>query len=334
MQTQDMKISTQLRLGLGALLALMLVLGALSWAQGSRLWDQTRMLHEHPFQVQQAIGGLRVNILAMRLGMRDLYEAESDGEREAIRQRLATRQADAARRIEDLRGRYLGPRGDVDAVNQAFVRWNTSRDETLRLVREGKKGLAVTHTLSGAAAGAFQALTGAVKKVDAYAVKKGEAFYRGAGEQYQALRLQLGVTMGVILLVGLIVVYLLLGWIHGPLQALTEAMLEYGQGRYGARCAYASGNELGQVAAAFNALAETVQVETTSRDEAARMQRAPAAGARGGRVQRTAPRGAGPADWLAGGGHLPARRGAGRLRVPRIRGDRWRGAGVLLCRGA
>jgi signal transduction histidine kinase/CheY-like chemotaxis protein len=272
MSMRDRKIGTQVRIGLGALLALVLALGAVAWVQSDVLWSQTYDLYNHPLQVRRAVGALKFDILLMHRGMKDLCLAENQQEFAAILQSLDVQEADAFRELEIMRERYLGPRTDVDTVHRHFVAWGTVRDETIRLAREGKRAEALARTGRNGPGGAHvDTLLGFIQTIDDFARIKGDSLYRAAEEQRFNLRVQLVAVTVAILALGLFISYLLLKGIQGPLHALTAAMKAYGQGKLETRCAYASGNEFGVVAGAFNVLADTVQAESNLKEQATQL---------------------------------------------------------------
>src|ERR1035441_10412969 len=138
MKLKDMKIRTQLRLGLGMILALVALLGAMAWFQADSLWQATKGLYDHPFAVRRALSDVNTGILVIHQMMEDLFLAESDPQREEIVKSIDTYEAIAARQFAVLRDRYLGSVSDVDAAQNAFVQWKAVRDETIRLLRAGQ----------------------------------------------------------------------------------------------------------------------------------------------------------------------------------------------------
>ena len=272
MGMRDLKIGTQVRIGLSVLFALVLALGVVAWVQGDLLWSQTFELYNHPLQVRRAVGALKFDILLMHRGIKDLCLAENQQEFAAILQELDVQESEAFRELEIMRERYLGPRADVEKAHRNLVAWGTVRDETIRLAREGKRTEALARTGRNAPGGAqVDILLGSIQTIDDFARNKGDSLYRAAEEQRFNLRVRLVVVTVSILLLGLFVSYLLLRGIQGPLHALTAAMKEYGQGKLETRCAYASSNEFGMVARAFNVLADTVQAETKLKEQATQL---------------------------------------------------------------
>ena len=58
MKLNELKIGDQLHLGLGLILACVLLLGLVAWRQNEQLWMQTQSIYDHPFQVSWALGQL------------------------------------------------------------------------------------------------------------------------------------------------------------------------------------------------------------------------------------------------------------------------------------
>jgi hypothetical protein len=53
MKLKDLKIGTQLRFGMGAILVFVALLGATAWFQADSLWQETKGLYEHPLQTAE-----------------------------------------------------------------------------------------------------------------------------------------------------------------------------------------------------------------------------------------------------------------------------------------
>ena len=270
MRLRNLKIGTQLRLGFGAMLALVIALGALAWVQSDLLWKDTKDLYDHPLQVRRAVGALEADILVMHRGMKDLCLAETDLERQGALQEMAAREADAHRQFQALFDRYLGPRGDVDEAYKAFAQWKAIREETRRLLQEGKTAEAAARTRAGGVGGnQANVLLDHVRTISSFSHAKADEFYLSATRRNESLGRQLGLGVGFVLLLALGVAYLLLKGIRDPLQELTAVAGQFRQGKLEARVRYASASEFGTLAVAFNALADAVQAELTFRQRVA-----------------------------------------------------------------
>lgn len=272
MTLKDLKIGTQLRIGLGAILALVALLGTQAWFQADRLWQETKGLHDHPLTVRRSLDKLTSDILSMHGDMKDLVMAEDEQERQSILQGIDTHEADAPRQFDVLYDRYLGPRSDIDDARDSFVQWRSIRDETIRLLREGRTTEAVDRTKFGGVEGSqVKTLWERVQKISDFARNKGDQFYAGAQKERDDLKMRLGTVLGAVILLCFGIGYLLLKGIKEPLRELTGAADEFRRGDLDARSRYSSANEYGTLSVAFNTLAETVQTAWRSKESAARL---------------------------------------------------------------
>jgi len=272
MKLKDMKISTQLRIGMSVIILFVAILGATAWFQANDLWQETKGLYEHPLTVRRALDKLTIDILTMHRDMKDLVMADNEQERQSIILDIDTHEAEATKQFDILYDRYLGPRKDIEEARSAFVLWKAIRVETIRLLGAGKTTEAVRRTKSsGIGGGHVEKLLGEIQDMSDFAKVRGDKFYADAQKEKDALMIRLWIVFGAILLLTLGVSYLLLRNIRKPLQELTSLTEQFGQGKLDARSHYVSANEFGNLAVSYNALAETVQSEWQSRESAARI---------------------------------------------------------------
>jgi signal transduction histidine kinase/HAMP domain-containing protein len=272
MKFKDLKIDRQLKLCMGAILVLVAFLGATAWFEAESLWQETEGLYDHPFRVRRALGSLTTDILSMHRDMKDLVLAESEPERQSAIQAIDIFEADAIRQFDILYGSYLGSRLDIDEARNAFIGWKAIRDETIRLLRAGKRAEAAQRTKPGGVGGAHvEKLWKEVEHISGYSLERAEQFYQKARQEKDELTVQLLLVLGAILLLTTGVGCLLLKNIREPLQELTAAAERFREGRMETRSGIASANEFGILAGSFNALAETVQMEWLRKESAARI---------------------------------------------------------------
>ena len=274
MKLQDIKVSTQLRLGLGLILAFVLVLGALAWKQTDLLWLQTKEMYNHPLAVRRALGRVEASVLTIHREMKDLLLAKTDQEFSTHLQNIDQAKADTFTEINILRDRYLGPPGDITGLHDEFVRWNAIREETIRLLRGGKREEAVARTKTGGAGGdQANVLIGHIRKVGKFAANKGDQFFRQAQEMKSTLNRHLAGIATIILLLSLFISYVLLRGVREPLRQLAAAADRFGRGKMDVRSEYVSGNEFGELSAAFNAMADRLQSQFWLKDGLAALNR-------------------------------------------------------------
>ncbi len=262
----------QLGIGLGIILALVLLLGIVVTIQEASMWEETSGLYEHPLQVRRAIGELNADILMMQKGMKDVVLADNDPEITENIQLIDTKEADAYKQFAILYSQYLGPRSDVDITYNDFVGWKSNRDETIRLVRAGNVTEAEKRIKSTGVGGAHvNKMLSDIGTISDFSKQRGDQFYLAAQQHQENLKMQLVLIEGLILLLLLGVCFFLLKKIRDPLKDLTLVTEEYRTGRKDARSRYVSSDEIGMLAASFNGLADTVQVEVQGAENVARI---------------------------------------------------------------
>ena len=272
MKLKDLKISTQLRTGFGAILILVVLFGVTAWFQAESLWQETEGLYEHPLTIRKALGTLANDILFIRLHMNELLLAENEQERQSFIYDIDTHEADAARQFAILYDRYLGPKSNIEDARNAFVGWKSIRNETIRLLWAGKTIEAANRTKwSGVEGSHVEKLWGQIQKMSDFAANRADQFYADAQKQRNDLLVRLGVIIGAILLVATGIGYLLLKGTMEPLRELTMAAEQFRQGELDVRSRYVSANEYGRLSTEFNSLAETIEMEMKIRENAAQL---------------------------------------------------------------
>jgi CheY-like chemotaxis protein len=270
MRLKDIKISRQLKIGLGTILTFVIFLGAVGWIQTDMLWKETRELYEHPLMVRRAVGELKADVLAMHRGMKDLCLAENSREQQTILQGIDVSEADAYHQFEVLHKRYLGPQSDVKEAHQAFVQWKVIRENTISMLRAGKNVEAIRRTKpSGPGGSQVDKILNEIEHISTFATDKGNQFYLTAAKHKKDQTFALGFIVAAILLLSGGVSYLLLKGIREPLKELTSATQRFQGGDFDARSLNASDNEFGILAGAFNQMAGAVQTEMEARQKAA-----------------------------------------------------------------
>jgi signal transduction histidine kinase/CheY-like chemotaxis protein/CHASE3 domain sensor protein len=270
MRFRDFKIGTQLGLGLGLLLILASLLAALSWWQNIMLAQPTRDLYEHPLTVRRALSDFRADVMAMHLDLKDLCLDESAKNFEPIVRDIDERKNDAFVQLEIMKERYLGPAQDVLQLRRDFQQWGPIREETIRMLRDGKRAQATARVMATGADGfRVNAVLSDFSTISDFARKKAEQFYQDTQKLFATLNLQLLGAAAFILCACLFVAALLLRGIRAPLTDLMSATTQFRQGKRDARASYASGSEFGALALSFNAMADAIGREMQARESSA-----------------------------------------------------------------
>jgi len=272
MKITDLKISTQLKTGFGAMVLLVAVLGYISYEQTNQIARQTETMYNHPLQVRMALGEFKYNITAIHREMKDLFLPDGESRMPAIINNMELYKSSAFDQIDILYTWYLGPRSDIDSLKQNFIKWNSIREETRRLLREGKTAEAASRTIPGGI-GSNQAevLYSALEKIDSFSRNKADFLHNTAQELNRSLNRQLIILIGAFLIILLLVSNFLIRAVRIPINELSITARRFGEGDLSARSTNTSKNEFGGLATSFNSLADTIQANTDISNKAANL---------------------------------------------------------------
>lgn len=262
MKLNDIKIGTQLKLGFGIILICGVVLSFTSYRHTRQIADELTRFYNHPFQVRRALGALGSDILLIHRGMKDLVMMTDTKEIEKIKTEIELFKSDAFKQIEILYSQYLGPESEIDSVHSCFVKWNSVREETIRLLNSGRKQEAFERTKREGEGGRYVDMISAhMKKVDDFAKNKGDELYSKSITLSKALNIKLIVLVLVIFIFSFVIIYLLIKNIKQPLNELTKATKLFREGDTGSRSSFKSDNEFGYLSESYNELAENIDNE-------------------------------------------------------------------------
>ena len=262
MKLSNLKIGTQLMIGNGLIIALIVFLGYVSLRQSDKIAAQTTKLYEHPLQVRRTLGELKTDILFIHRGNKDLCLAERDIEIAMILQDIDKYKASAFKQFDILYKLYLGPREDIEHAHNDFIKWNTIRDENIRLLNAGEVKELTSRTKSNGVSGRqVEILLDHIQKIDDFARKKGDEFHLNSMEISATLNQRLGYLVAFILSLTLLLISIIARNIRNPLKELSRAAKDFKEGRFSTRSSYKSLNEFGQLSSVFNDLAETIETE-------------------------------------------------------------------------
>nr|NJM00951.1 HAMP domain-containing protein [Desulfobacula sp.] len=267
MTFKDLRIDTQLKTALSIILVLTALLGAMAWIQTGLLWEETRGLYDHPLTVRRAVGEIKADILAIQRDMKDLFLTQDEEDRQRLFREMDIFEADARRQFDTVFDRYLGPGEDVEKAYHAFVQWKTTREETLRLFREGRAEEAMHRTAASGADGthAKNAMEH-IREISDFSKVRGDRFFQDATLKHNSLKLRLALMVIFIILLTAGIGYFLYSWIRRPLKELTAVTEEFRKGNLQARSRYVSANEFGVLSGSFNRMAQAIASQMEIRD--------------------------------------------------------------------
>ncbi|MDX9748578.1 MAG: ATP-binding protein [Paludibacter sp.] len=259
---RDLKTGTVFIAGFAAIILLMLAISGVAWQQTNQLAHQNDQLYNHPLQVRGALGMFETCINAIHRDMRGLVISENEQEVETMISNMELNQAEAFRQLEILEARYLGPVGDIQSLREEFVKWNSIRQETIRLMRQGKLDEAADRTKpTGVGGSQAQRLFAQTIVVDNFAKKKADQFHSDALKLKIQLNRRLLLLSIAAFLLSVVLAYALVQLINHPLRVITRAIDDYRSGSKSARSTYRSGNQFGKLSGSFNEMADALETD-------------------------------------------------------------------------
>jgi len=261
MNIHDVKIEKQIKASLISLVAFVILIGLVSYYNTRTLHQQMEKLYQHPHQVQRAVGTLKSDILSIHREMKDIVLAADANELNQNLINIEGWRNEAEEQIELLRNRYLGPKTDIDQVSKEFSIWNTLREETIRLVREGEIENASNRTKHNGIAGQkVDLILSQIETIDAFAQKKASEFKQQAKISYSRLTLQLIALIAFVLFLTVLINFFVYRSIKVPVAELTRATLQFEEGDFSVRSRFKSLNEFGNLSMSFNKLADKIEL--------------------------------------------------------------------------
>ena len=103
--------------------------------------------------MRRAIGDMNTGIETIHKNMKDLFLAEDEVEIEIIIQKNATSAGLFFNYFDIVEERFLGKKQHVEIARNEFVKWNTIREETIRILRGGNIKEAAQRTKSNGEGG-------------------------------------------------------------------------------------------------------------------------------------------------------------------------------------
>ncbi|HET6718332.1 MAG TPA: MCP four helix bundle domain-containing protein, partial [Rhodocyclaceae bacterium] len=176
------RIVTRLLAGFTLVLLTTLLLGAIGARSVIRLAELTGDIFQHPFTVTTAILEVKSDFLIAQRIMAGLVHNTSPAEVDRVQRQLLAQRDNVDRNMALVRGRFLGSRAEVDHVDLTLAAWRVARDETIELVRQGRRAEAIALN-DGRNAQLADAVLKHVSDVSEFAYAKAESFKQQAEEE-------------------------------------------------------------------------------------------------------------------------------------------------------
>jgi signal transduction histidine kinase/CheY-like chemotaxis protein/CHASE3 domain sensor protein len=271
MKIRDLKIGTQLFIGLSVLLFFVVALGVISYLQTNKIHDQTDLLYKHPLQVRTAIGEIRTDAYLIHWALETALDKDDFETMMPYLQKIRESEERMQQNFAVLREKYLGSPEDVEALEEVTSQCKINRDRVFSLIRGGEfeqADLINIHKGSVIGGDHMSEIIEKIDKISIFSGNKADALKLQSHELNEKLTNQLIMIVVVFFVLSLLVNFMLLHNIRRPLITLTHAAKRFRDGEMAERSDYRSKNEMGMLSESFNDLADSVQENFTYHEKA------------------------------------------------------------------
>jgi len=260
MQLKNLKVKTSLLIGCSVILFFVIILGAIAFIQTEEIWQDTDFLYKHPFAVNIAIREIETNIIAIHRSTKDVVLSKTEEDILENINVVNIHKAECYRLLEKINELYSGKKEDIKNIADAFREWTLFYEETIRL-RQRDNTLELLSRTTGKGDKLVEAILNKTTVIKKFSLQRAQNFHKDAFNSKNKMHFQLAITIIAILILLIILLNISIRIINTPLKDLTIAVNKYRQGEYRARSNIISTNEFGELAAAYNNMAETIESE-------------------------------------------------------------------------
>ncbi|MFC2117357.1 ATP-binding protein [Bacteroidota bacterium] len=257
---KNIKIATQLKLGFTTIFISLILLGTVSLLQIKELNKQTDIMYNHPLIVTNALGNFKSDIYAFQRDIKDLYLVTTKEDLSVEIDWLKWWQLDASRHLDTIFSNYLGPRRDIEILEERYNELNTLCTETIRIFYTDDSLNFFEHIKPGGKISSkVEILFEQVKIINNFAKNKGDELFAASYELSQSINKQLLFLIAIIVFILFMISSVLLRAVRKPIDELIDATQRFHKGDYTARSSYTSQNEFGELSNSYNTLADSIQ---------------------------------------------------------------------------
>jgi len=202
------KILTRLIAGFSVILAATLFLGIMGARSIVHLQDMTANIFKHPFTVTTQIRDTQARLATAQKILADIAHHASPAEVDRLEQRLLDLRAENERNLPVLRERYQGDKSDIEQIVAALVEWRRVRDETINLVRQGRRQEAIALN-SGRGAQLGETVLNKVRIVADFSAGEAARFMQAAEQEADEAVRMISVTIILLMATGIAVTWLI-----------------------------------------------------------------------------------------------------------------------------
>lgn len=269
---KNLKISTQLILGFIAMFAFVSIIGFVAYRQTNKMHVQTEIMYKHPFKVRRAISDIKIDVLEMRLATRKLLLTKNESELQKEVNLIKVASSNAKQQFDILRKLYLGDMTDVDNLQNAFIEWESAKENDIKNILSGKESTVEENLQAGGITNEYYVqLQNKINVIDGFADEKSKTLYRNSERILDQLNTQLYLLIAFITILITLITLVIIRNIRNPIKHLTNVSHQFQNGNLNARSELRIKNEFGILSGAFNSMVESIKINLDLNDKTNRL---------------------------------------------------------------
>ncbi len=249
------KISLLSRLVGGFSLLLLLTVGIGVWGiyEITVLAEISRKINYHPFTVSNTVRDISSDLKTIRIEYLMLMLSDKPEDIDKTAEHLSAMDLELHKKFRLAGERYLGPKDDFQHLHKDYESWKTSVQHMLSLLRQGKLADARKFRLDTVIPQAEE-LTQAADTIIAFSTNRATRFMEEAQARHDRAIRVLGLMIGLAFILCVVVSYIVIRSISGPVGRLIELLSNMAMGRELKEQPVKYNDEIGQMEHSFNAL--------------------------------------------------------------------------------
>jgi methyl-accepting chemotaxis protein len=252
----NFRIGTRLGVGFAACILITLIISVWSLINADILATQTAKLHRHPFTVTNALRATNTAIIDIRSLMKSVALADNRQQVEQLVKQIDALEAEAFAQLKITREAYLGPRVDLDRIEERLRAWKPGRDKSIDLARDGRMDEAEA-MIEGTGTELSQNMRAELEKVLQFSIAEAGEYVVNAQKTAHEIELLSYLALLIAMLMGVGIGTFATRSITRPLGEMKSAMAEMTEGRLDKSVQGAMrGDELGAMARALESFRE------------------------------------------------------------------------------
>lgn len=263
---ENLKIGSRLAIGFIAMIAILILLTLYGIRSMDILSQQTTMMYNHPLTVSNAVLRINANIIKIHRSMKDVVlskDSESIYENARIVDSLERK---VFSDFEIIGERYLGEKKEYAFALEIFSGWKPVRDEVISLMLEGEREKAADITREEGA-DHVERIEMAMEALGKFAQYKAEDFLDSVKNTRSNAFNMMYLFVGLAVFTAVLLALFITRSCTYPIGILKRATEKIGRGQLDTTINITSKDEIGQLAASINKMAEDLADITRSRND-------------------------------------------------------------------